>query len=964
MSKSTKSNFHSTFHMILFITCQMLKPNLETMQQSRQLWMWTQGFIQIILCYHFRKDSRNSKLKSILEVSDTTPDNYLFDRYNQPNAVYLKPGMPQLQEDDMPELLPPELMDHFYLGSTITNMLSREANRVSKYRQLLQLTHTKCELAVRWWYHYRNYHWFSTIVLSIQPTKTKARAMEHTLIGHYKSSLNYPFIGHHLVQKASGFKSNVVLKQHGYDHDTRRNRPNDNYSLRWIFRLRARHHHQLPVLDTFKYYQILFGLAADTRESWDTQRALRSTIYTSDELFLLWRMHKRIEQPHQSTITGHLKTIFQFRKLITPKSNLSLQLPPLCHTTFFKEASKVLRRHILQHKSSLLPFHIPTHQIQEASNPKILHLLYNYGTWDTNFSLQTPTTCPCQAYLTKQPHLNTINGHIVTSMCQFQLPLELRTMAGARANSKYYLSKSRYFKSATQILRKWCIHHNLPYADIEEPWTKMLEDQWKLHYQALNSTKPTPFQLHQLQTLRREFRKFVVHGEDHKPFKIMVYCPIHYHRATQTTWNDPKTFAIYHLSPTQFYAEAPNMIPNQIRKHYKWGIQDTAPVPTGMVLLKSSKRYLKGRTVLNYKGNIISKLLQATTIALNHIINTLFPDVPGNHDMPTVFKQLHSFLDQLPAHDPLDSTTHYLPLNDDLVGFFNSIPQEDILKFAKQLLDMYSDHVQKPTDQIVFTVDLHQPTINRNNCTSSQINFNPKSKHNVQYHKHIHLKHVLDIIQLSITLGVVSVQGTCYKQILGSTIGNQISPTVCSIPILFREKEWREKHPEWLIQHGKSMWYDRYVDNRFAIIPRTIFNSDPLTEFTDEWFYRKPIQLETVPDTHFLGTNVDINQRQINFILPTDKWQIQPINSAASTSKLLSSFRTRLFLITHNTYPSSNCAMPTIRLIQLYKAQGYSETTLRNIAKSHFRTKQIPNAHLLDKISHQISRLPVAISAQ
>ena len=187
-------------------------------------------------------------------------------------------------------------------------------------------------------------------------------------------------------------------------------------------------------------------------------------------------MHKHIEQQHQSTITGQLKSVFQFRKLAVPKSNLSLKLPPLCHDNFFREASKVLRSHILQRKSNLLPFHIPTHQIQEASNPKILNLLYNYGKWDTRLTFQTPSTCPCQEYLKKQPQLNTINGHIVTPMCQFQLTQELRTMAGAKANSKYYLSKSRYFKSALRSLRTWCVHHNLPYQDAEEPWTKMLED--------------------------------------------------------------------------------------------------------------------------------------------------------------------------------------------------------------------------------------------------------------------------------------------------------------------------------------------------------------------------------------------------------------------------------------------------------------------------------------------------------
>ena len=211
----------------------------------------------------------------------------------------------------------------------------------------------------------------------------------------------------------------------------------------------------------------------------------------------------------------------------------------------------------------------------------------------------------------------------------------------------------------------------------------------------------------------------------------------------------------------------------------------------------------------------------------------------------------------------------------------------------------------------------------------------------------IHLKHIIDIIQLSITLGVVAVQGKCYKQILGSTIGNQISPTICSIPILFREAEWKDKYQSWLQLHANDLWYERYVDNRFAIIPKPIYNDQPLEEFSDPWFYRKPIQLETVPDTHFLGTNIDINNRQITFMLPTERWQIQPIHSAASASKLLSSFRTRLHLLTSQTFPKTKCAEPTNQLMCLYRGQGFSPSTLMHIAERHFRLKAIPNAHLL-----------------
>ena len=364
MKNPLKQKFQDTFNAFQFLSCIHLKPSTEHSQEDRKLWLWTQGFTHIILIQQFRTDKFSHKLKSILETTDTNPESYHFNLLSSPNAVYLKsPCSTQTGTNTLPPLFPSIKQLHTYFGSTIVNMLLREANRTSKFRQLLNGTPTKCELALRWWYHHLNYHWFPTIVISLQFTATKSRAMEHAFIAHYSSTLNYPFIGKYVIQTTTGFKSTITVKQFQYSL---------NY-IRWLNKARSRHFHKLPILTTIQYYQILFGLAANTRESWDTQRALRSKCYTNDELYLLWRLHKTIENPHQSIITGHLRTTFQFRQLTEPKHNVALKLPPLCHSDFFKTAGKILRSHIKYHKSIFCPFHIPTHEISgnvKSQNPR------------------------------------------------------------------------------------------------------------------------------------------------------------------------------------------------------------------------------------------------------------------------------------------------------------------------------------------------------------------------------------------------------------------------------------------------------------------------------------------------------------------------------------------------------------------------------------------------------------------
>jgi len=240
----------------------------------------------------------------------------------------------------------------------------------------------------------------------------------------------------------------------------------------------------------------------------------------------------------------------------------------------------------------------------------------------------------------------------------------------------------------------------------------MLHTEWPQHLKTIRNITPTPFDISTATEFKNTFNEFVIQGEDHKAFKINIYCPIHHYEAVQTTWNDPTTFQPYHLTPTRFFLQAPSMIPQRIQKRYSWGINPKADPPTGMVLLKATKDYKKGRTILNYKGNIIARLLQCTTIALNFITEQLFPNVMGTKAVPTIFQHLHEFLRHMPPHTDLDETTHYEPLNDDLVGFFNSIPQQDIISSTNQLLAMYSQHVGKPLPTIQFTIDLLNPQQN------------------------------------------------------------------------------------------------------------------------------------------------------------------------------------------------------------------------------------------------------------
>ena len=129
----------------------------------------------------FCTDKSNAKLKSILQAIETTTESYYYNLLAQPNTVCLESHCSHhANGNKLSSLFPKSTQLHTYFGSTITGVFAREANRVCKYRQLLRQTPSKCELALRWWHHDQNYHWFPTVLLSLQPIATKGRAMEQT----------------------------------------------------------------------------------------------------------------------------------------------------------------------------------------------------------------------------------------------------------------------------------------------------------------------------------------------------------------------------------------------------------------------------------------------------------------------------------------------------------------------------------------------------------------------------------------------------------------------------------------------------------------------------------------------------------------------------------------------------------------------------------------------------------------
>ena len=135
------------------------------------------------------------------------------------------------------------------------------------------------------------------------------------------------------------------------------------------------------------------------------------------------------------------------------------------------------------------------------------------------------------------------------------------------------------------------------------------------------------------------------------------------------------------------------------------------------------------------------------------------------------------------------SEVHLAEVNDDLVGFFNSVPRQ-------QILDSLSIPLYRCTriDTIprTFSVCLKKQP----NCESAW-----PGKPIAKGAKNIKFLHVSDLpatVSMSFKAGVFTTLGLLFRQHRGTCIGNQISPVLSSLPMIQRESCWQREWNQFL----------------------------------------------------------------------------------------------------------------------------------------------------------------------
>ena len=163
-----------------------------------------------------------------------------------------------------------------------------------------------------------------------------------------------------------------------------------------------------------------------------------------------------------------------------------------------------------------------------------------------------------------------------------------------------------------------------------------------------------------------------------------------------------------------------------------------------------------------------------------------------------------------------------------------------------------------------------------------------------------HTADITTIVAYALDTCIFRARNNTYKQIRGAGIGSQLSPALCNVAITLIEHSWHQLHNNLLQHTALHFTYYRYVDNRFIVHNEHFLSHPAIQTLIHNNFFGDPVELETVDDFHLLGFNIDLQQRTITYIQPTQPWKIRDHTSAGSQRF---SFQTSLHLYIHFSTP-------------------------------------------------------------
>ena len=531
----------------------------------------------------------------------------------------------------------------------------------------------------------------------------------------------------------------------------------------------------------------------------------------------------------------------------------ALLIPVLVHSSFSTQVRSWLRHSVIERKDFLTPFHLPVCSVIPGKFLTMEKKLYSHFGWMKKFSWDHPPQCPCQRIRELHPDLTTTSiagvDHIASEARLLNVSRRLKFWLSCSAQTQVYPDFEEYCRISWHAGDQWLKHYKIGGIQYSS-WHEFINKQWIIHQRSAF----VPVSMADIRFLRTLVADLVLQGRDHAAAHIHVYCPLLYHNVLKSTFGDPKVYTRRNMTPTAAQRHLSHIAASGWLRKDRRGIRQHTEVPTSYILLKAQKKFLGARPIINYQSFPFGRLFRCTAFVLMAMMKDVFPHSFGNATLPQMFSSLHSFLSDTPFEH------HLLQSNQDLVGFFTSIPADRI-----------HDAVHQDTDNMIFTVFPKEKDV--------QLRIFRGTKRALQGRAfHIRLGDILLLCMLSLQTSLFTQMQQVFQQVRGSAIGNQISPIVADIAVSYVEEQWWIQDEHHIRPFRDHFFICRYVDSRLVVFPEAIAHCSWMKELCQLEFYQHPVELEEVESGEFLGTVLHPAERRLAFIIPNKQFQFKPLN--------------------------------------------------------------------------------------
>ena len=355
-------------------------------------------------------------------------------------------------------------------------------------------------------------------------------------------------------------------------------------------------------------------------------------------------------------------------------------------------------------------------------------------------------------------------------------------------------------------------------------------------------------------------------------------------------------------------------------QRYAWGCEWSASLPVARILPKPSKAFMEARPIIACDHCWHSRLTTFLAKGVFQIMLVVFP--PGStfnmlsvqQVIRTMWHSVMSFHAAEPAH----------MIQQDLIGFFNSVPHDRILRALTYTLFLLQEQWGKPLQEQSLQLSF------RNKDSNFRV-FRGRRRFAAKNTRTMHLEDLPDLTAFMLQSSYFQCGAFTFRQIQGASMGSALAPVLCTLVASTTEFLWLRNFRNTLFNIGLCTTV-RYADNRAFHFHEGLRRNSWTQLLLNLEFYGPPILLEYVHEEKFLGTVCSVVQGTITTCQPSDSTVLRTLQSVGSREHVLSGFSARIRTIIRLARPMRLIRPQVEDLIEIYRGRGFSRGCLVQIA--------------------------------